>query len=122
MVANGGTTLTIFMLTKLLLDSNLIKIDMQEEFEQDWSCGVTVSTLDFESKDPSSNLGRTSLFLFLFPFPSFFLLSFPPSKRSFWKDNFFLPSLEIFHSLAKMAEKQICLLLLLCNFSLLHWT
>ena len=24
-----------------------------------WSCGVMVSTLDFESKDPSSSLGRT---------------------------------------------------------------
>ena len=32
-------------------------------------CGVTVSTLDFESKDPSSNLGRTSeLFLQLFSY------------------------------------------------------
>ena len=25
-----------------------------------WFCGVMVSTLDFESKDPSSSLGRTS--------------------------------------------------------------
>lgn len=82
MVANGGTTLTIFMLTKLLLDSNLIKIDMQEEFEQDWSCGVTVSTLDFESKDPSSNLGRTSLF-FLFPFSPFFSPFFSPLQKVF---------------------------------------
>ncbi len=24
-----------------------------------WPCGVMVSTLDFESKDPSSSLGRT---------------------------------------------------------------
>ena len=24
-----------------------------------WFCGVMVSTLDFESSDPSSNLGRT---------------------------------------------------------------
>lgn len=30
-----------------------------------WSHGVMVSTLDFESSDPSSNLGGT----FLFPFP-----------------------------------------------------
>ena len=29
-----------------------------------WFYGVTVSTLDFESIDPSSNLGRTSFFLF----------------------------------------------------------
>ena len=28
------------------------------------SCGVTASTLDFESKDPSSNLGRTCFFSF----------------------------------------------------------
>ena len=28
-----------------------------------WFYGVTVSTLDFESIDPSSNLGRTSFFL-----------------------------------------------------------
>ena len=32
----------------------------------DWPYGVTVSTLDFESINPSSNLGRTS-FLFFFP-------------------------------------------------------
>ena len=31
-----------------------------------WSYGVTVSTLDSESSDPSSNLGRTSLFSGLF--------------------------------------------------------
>ncbi len=30
-----------------------------------WSCGVMVSTLDFESKDPSSSLGRTC-FLIIF--------------------------------------------------------
>ena len=28
----------------------------------DWPYGVTVSTLDFESINPSSNLGRTSFF------------------------------------------------------------
>lgn len=33
-----------------------------------WFYGVTVSTLDFESKDPSSNLGRTSFFYFFFFF------------------------------------------------------
>ena len=28
-------------------------------FITNWFCGVMVSTLDFESKDPSSSLGRT---------------------------------------------------------------
>ncbi len=31
-----------------------------EEFNCNWSYGVMVSTLDFESSDPSSNLGKTS--------------------------------------------------------------
>ena len=29
-----------------------------------WPCGVMVSTLDSESSDPSSNLGRTYRFFF----------------------------------------------------------
>ena len=28
-------------------------------FTTNWFCGAMVSTLDFESKDPSSSLGRT---------------------------------------------------------------
>ena len=32
---------------------------------QTWSYGVMVSTLDFESSDPSSNLGRTLGFGYL---------------------------------------------------------
>ncbi len=31
-----------------------------EEFNCNWSYGVMVSTLDSESSDPSSNLGKTS--------------------------------------------------------------
>ncbi len=31
-----------------------------EELNCNWSYGVMVSTLDFESSDPSSNLGKTS--------------------------------------------------------------
>ena len=42
-----------------------------ETFILYWSCGVMVSTLDFESKDPSSNLGRTLAYFFFFFF--FFL-------------------------------------------------
>ena len=55
------------------------------------SCGVMVSTLDFESKDPSSSLGRTSLFFFLFFF--FSLPFFSPSFRSplFFLFFFFFP-------------------------------
>ena len=35
-------------------------------FVDDWFYGVMVSTLDFESSDPSSNLGRTWTFHFYF--------------------------------------------------------
>ncbi len=31
-----------------------------EEFNGNWTYGVMVSTLDSESSDPSSNLGKTS--------------------------------------------------------------
>ena len=30
-------------------------------YQHKWPCGVMVSTLDSESSDPSSNLGRTSI-------------------------------------------------------------
>lgn len=39
-----------------------------------WFCGVTVSTWDSESQDPSSNLGRTCFFFFLLHFFRFILL------------------------------------------------
>ena len=63
-----------------------------------WSCGVMVSTLDFESKDPSSSLGRTSLFFSFSPLNSrvwtYCFLSFLPKlarqvqrKRLFEKDT-----------------------------------
>lgn len=32
-----------------------------------WTYGVMVSTLDFESNNPSSNLGMSSFFVFRFP-------------------------------------------------------
>ena len=38
--------------------SELVK-DMEASGKQPWPCGVMVSTLDSESSDPSSNLGRT---------------------------------------------------------------
>ena len=40
---------------EIIIRSSLIK---QPSFDI-WSYGVMVSTLDFESSDPSSNLGRT---------------------------------------------------------------
>ena len=64
-------------------------------FEKCWharSYGVMVSTLDFESSDPSSSLGRTSfssplLSTFLFFFTAFFLvllLVYPFFKKPFY--------------------------------------
>ncbi len=35
----------------------------EEEFNCNWSYDVMVRTLDFESSDPSSNLGKTSSFM-----------------------------------------------------------
>ena len=44
---------------------NVITYILKNLINIDWPYGVTVSTLDFESINPSSNLGRTS---FLFEF------------------------------------------------------
>ena len=38
---------------------NSTVIDLIKVPFTNWFCGVMASTLDFESKDPSSNLGRT---------------------------------------------------------------
>ena len=40
-------------------DNNLTLMDLIKASFANWFCGVMVSTLDFESQDPSSNLGRT---------------------------------------------------------------
>ena len=44
-----------------------------------WSHGVMVSTLDFESSDPSSNLGETCNF---FQFSSLFIMGIPHNAIS----------------------------------------
>ena len=73
-----------------------------------WFHGVMVSTLDFESKDPSSSLGGTSNFFFL-PFsllqrtPNFFLF------RSFRDINFFFFSFNIFPLLYSKVPCFICI-------------
>ena len=41
------------------VDDNWTLMDLIKASFASWFCGVMVSTLDFESKDPSSNLGRT---------------------------------------------------------------
>ena len=41
------------------VDNNWTLMDLIKASFASWFCGVMVSTLDFESKDPSSNLGRT---------------------------------------------------------------
>ena len=41
------------------VDKNWTQMDLIKASFASWFCGVMVSTLDFESMYPSSNLGRT---------------------------------------------------------------
>ena len=53
-------------------------------FARKWSYGVMVSTLDFESSDPSSSLGRTSFFS---KSPGVFSLFFPAKHVTNFSDT-----------------------------------
>ena len=52
-----------YLESKFKVSLNKITYLLGTTFSKKWSHGVMVSTLDFESSDPSSNLGGTFIFV-----------------------------------------------------------